>query len=188
MGNRYPLQCTGFYMFVHHMHHMRNFLLPGSGILWICSYELTSTTNLLLSFSAACVIQLDFFSYSWRLNTWWRHCQYITSASLSACWYRYVSIKIAQALWVTILHAKSNIHNASSYYCSDSQSCRRVQDLVEGEGSEDDVVNTVFVMDSNKFPFYPAEMFHQASCFCDMLFSVEDMCPCSSEVLYWFGL
>eukprot|EP00241_Pyramimonas_parkeae_P012784 CAMPEP_0114232050 /NCGR_PEP_ID=MMETSP0058-20121206/4391_1 /TAXON_ID=36894 /ORGANISM="Pyramimonas parkeae, CCMP726" /LENGTH=263 /DNA_ID=CAMNT_0001343481 /DNA_START=110 /DNA_END=901 /DNA_ORIENTATION=+ len=34
-------------------------------------------------------------------------------------------------------------------------------DLVEGEGSEDDVVNTVFVMDSNKFPFYPAEMFHQ---------------------------
>ena len=38
-----------------------------------------------------------------------------------------------------------------------------VQVLVEGEGGEPDTLNTVFVMDSEQFPFFQAEMYHQAS-------------------------
>mmetsp|Transcript_10091 Transcript_10091/g.17331 ORF Transcript_10091/g.17331 Transcript_10091/m.17331 type:complete len:254 (-) Transcript_10091:810-1571(-) len=33
--------------------------------------------------------------------------------------------------------------------------------LVEGEGGEPDTLNTVFVMDSEQFPFFQAEMYHQ---------------------------
>lgn len=33
--------------------------------------------------------------------------------------------------------------------------------LVPGNGNENDVINTVYIMDSNKFPFYPAEQYHQ---------------------------
>ena len=33
--------------------------------------------------------------------------------------------------------------------------------LVEGAGSEEDLLNTVWVMDSNTFPFFQGELYHQ---------------------------